>query len=72
MPPWEIVVSPVYVFVPLRVNVPVPVFASPPDPWMTPEKVLFVASPAVNVWPLAISIVPAPSIDLIVSLASTS
>ena len=51
---------------------PVPVFAIPPDPWITPEKVLFVASPAVNVWPLAISIVPDPSIDLIVSLASTS
>lgn len=38
-PPALTVVVPEYVFVPLRVSVPEPVFVKPPEPEITPEKV---------------------------------
>ena len=43
----------------------------PPALWITPEKVLLFESPAVKTCELAISIVPEPSIEAIVSEAST-
>ena len=57
---------------PLRVWVPEPALVNPPDPEITPDKVLSLPSPAVNVCELAISIFPAPPIEATVSLASTS
>ena len=57
---------------PLKVWVPDPTFVKLPEPDITPDKVLSLLSPAVNVCELAISIVPAPANDDIVSLASTS
>ena len=57
---------------PLKVWVPDPTFVKPPEPDITPDKVLSLLSPAVSVWELAISIFPAPLIDATVSLASTS
>ena len=70
--PAEIVVEPVNVFVPLKVSVPEPAFVNDPDPLITPDKVLLFTSPAVKVTPLASSTFPEPSIDAIVSDASTS
>ena len=57
---------------PLKVWVPEPAFVNPPDPDITPDKVLLLPSPKVKVWELAISIFPAPAIEATVSLASTS
>ena len=70
--PALIVVAPEYVLVPLKVWVPDPAFVNPPEPLITPDKVLLLLSPAVKVCELAISILPAPPTEAIVSLASTS
>ena len=70
--PALIVVVPLYEFVPDRVKIPVPAFVNPPEPAIDPEISVFALFPAVKVWEFAISIVPAPAIDAIVSEASTS
>ena len=64
-------VTPVNVFVPDKVNVPEPALVKLPDPLMIPETVSFPLSPVVNVIPFASSTLPAPSSELIVSVAST-
>ena len=59
-------------FVPDRVKVPEPALAKLPASLITPETVLSPESPVVNVIALASSTLPAPSRELMVSLASTS
>ena len=66
------VIFPVKLFDDDKVKVPVPTLVKAPLPDIVPEKFVLVVSPAVKVCELAISIVPAPAIDPIVSEASTS
>ena len=70
--PAFILVVPVLVFVPLKVKVPDPSLVKLPEPLIAPEKEVLPLLPADKVCELAISIVPAPEIELIVSEASTS
>ena len=51
---------------------PVPILVYPPAPWITPDTVVLLEFPAVKVCEFAISIVPAPDNDEIVSEASIS
>ena len=59
-------------FVPDKVRVPEPDLEKFPAPWITPENSLSLASPAVSVVELAISIIPLPSIEAIVLVKLTS
>ena len=70
--PFEIIIDPTSVPVPLNVSLPVPFLLNAPDPVIVPEISWSLLFPAVKVCELAISIVPAPANDDIVSLASTS
>ena len=62
------------VFAPDSVVVPVPALLKAPSPEITPENVVLALAnpPAVNVTPDATSITPAPDIEPISSVASTS
>ena len=72
-PPASTVRSPVLVLVPVKVKVPDPSLVKLPSCEITPEKVVSVLSPpTVRVVPDAISILPAPAIDPIVSVVSLS
>ena len=70
--PLAIPIEPVFELLPDKVRIPDPTFNKLPEPEITPDKVLSSPFPAVNVWELAISIFPAPSIEVTVSVASTS
>ena len=70
--PALIVVIPLYEFVPDKVKIPVPAFVNPPEPAIDPEISVLALFPAVKVCEFAISIVPAPAIEAIVSEVSTS
>ena len=58
--------------VPDKVKIPLPALVKDPDPEIVPLNSWSFVSPVVKVTELAISIVPAPSREVIVSLASTS
>ena len=70
--PPAIPIEPVFVLVPAKVNVPDPTFESVPEPEITPDEVLSLLSPTVSACELAISMLPAPSIEATVSEESTS
>ena len=67
--------APEFVFVPLSVSVPKPVFVKFPAPWSDPPKVFEFASATVRVCPLAIDtlppVAPPPCREAIVSLEFT-
>ncbi len=67
--PAEIVVSPVYVFAPPSVSVPVPTLVSLPAPPITPPNVVLVLFWPTESVPLVTVTLPAPASEPIVSLA---